>query len=59
MGRDEHKKKAGKNRLAQTPKQEKMDGFDVEFSSELADAEDKEAQARGKQADSRAKHARP
>ncbi|UOQ85498.1 YfhD family protein [Gracilibacillus salinarum] len=55
MGRDEHKKKAGKNRLAQTPKQEKTDGIDVEFSSELADAEDLEAQMRSKQADKRAK----
>ncbi|WP_339230043.1 YfhD family protein [Oceanobacillus sp. FSL K6-2867] len=54
MGRDDHKKKHN-NYLAQTPKNQKSDGIDVEFSEELADAEDKEAQARSRAADKRAK----
>ncbi len=61
MGRDEHKTTAGKNPLAQTPKSEKQDridfsdGIDVEFSRELADAEDLEAKRRSEQADNRVK----
>ncbi|WP_058307897.1 YfhD family protein [Gracilibacillus massiliensis] len=55
MGRDEHKKKVGKNFLAQTPNYEKTDGIDVEFSSELADANDIEAKNRSERADKRAK----
>ncbi|SDR03058.1 YfhD-like protein [Virgibacillus subterraneus] len=55
MGRDEHNKPRGKNFLAQTPKNQKTDGRDVEFSKEFADHEDKEAQARSQQADKRAK----
>ncbi|RKQ33226.1 YfhD family protein [Oceanobacillus halophilus] len=53
-GRDDHKKKRN-NVLAQTPKNQLSDGIDIEFSEELADAEDKEAQARSKAADKRAK----
>ncbi|QDP41042.1 YfhD family protein [Radiobacillus deserti] len=54
MGRDDHKGKS-RNKLAQTPKYEKTtDGIDVEFSRELADHEDIEAQARSKAADARA-----
>ncbi|MFB4167960.1 YfhD family protein [Virgibacillus sp. JSM 102003] len=55
MGRDEHNKASGRNFLAQTPKYAKTDGRDVEFSEEFADHEDKEAQARSRQADKRAK----
>ncbi|GAE91723.1 hypothetical protein JCM21714_678 [Gracilibacillus boraciitolerans JCM 21714] len=55
MGTDEHKKKTGKNFLAQTPKYDKTDGIDVEFSSELADAEDTEANSRSEKADKRVK----
>ncbi len=56
MGRDEHKKKVGKNFLAQTPKYEKTDGIDVEFSSEIADTDDIEAKNRSERADKRAKN---
>lgn len=55
MGRDEHKKSRGKRFLAQTPKQQISDGIDVEFSEELADEEDKQAQARRERADRRIK----
>ncbi|CDQ41075.1 MULTISPECIES: YfhD family protein [Virgibacillus] len=54
MGRDEHRKQRN-NYLSQTPKNQKSDGLDVEFSEEFADHEDKEAQARGRHADKRAK----
>jgi len=53
MGRDDHKNRKN-NYLAQTPKNLKSDGIDVEFSEELADADDKEAQARSRAADKRA-----
>ncbi|WP_084268690.1 YfhD family protein [Oceanobacillus damuensis] len=53
MGRDDHNKRKN-NFLAQTPKNQKSDGIDVEFSEEFADAEDKEAQARSRAADKRA-----
>ena len=53
LGRDEHKKRKN-NYLSQTPKNQKTDGIDVEFSDELADADDKEAQARSRAADKRA-----
>ncbi|MDO6451611.1 YfhD family protein [Oceanobacillus profundus] len=53
MGRDEHKKRKN-NFLSQTPKNQKTDGIDVEFSNEFADAEDREAQARSRVADKRA-----
>lgn len=55
MGRDEHKKSRGKQFLAQTPKQQISDGVDVEFSEEVADHDDKKAQARRKRADQRNK----
>ncbi|MFC4559520.1 YfhD family protein [Virgibacillus kekensis] len=55
MGRDEHNKSRGRNRLVQTPKNEKTDGRDVEFSRELADQEDMEALERSRQADQRVK----
>ncbi len=55
MGRDEHNKARGSNFLAQTPKYAKTDGRDVEFSEEFADHDDKEAQARSREADKRAK----
>ncbi|SHG54819.1 YfhD family protein [Ornithinibacillus halophilus] len=55
MGRDDHNNKTKNNYLAQTPKNQKTDGIDVEFSEELADHEDHEAQARSRAADKRAK----
>ncbi|GEN31549.1 hypothetical protein HNQ35_001959 [Cerasibacillus quisquiliarum] len=54
MGKDEHKKPKN-NFLAQTPKSQKTDGIDVEFSEELADHDDKQAQARSRAADLRRK----
>lgn len=55
MGRDEHRNSKN-NFLAQTPKNLKnSDGLDIEFSKELADKEDLEAQARSKAADHRAR----
>ncbi|MBP2079288.1 YfhD family protein [Oceanobacillus polygoni] len=53
MGRDDHKKRKN-NYLAQTPKNQKTDGIDVEFSDEFADDADREAQARSRAADKRA-----
>ena len=54
MGKDEHKK--SKNSfLAQTPKNQIADGKDIEFSEELADHDDKEAQARANAAGKRRK----
>lgn len=55
MGRDEHRKGKGKNMLAQTPREQLSDGIDVEFSEQLADAADKEAQLRSQAADKRMK----
>ncbi len=55
MGKDEHKKSRGKRYLAQTPKQQISDGIDIEFSEELADQADKDAQARSHQAKQRNK----
>jgi len=55
MGRDEHRTKRGKRHLAQTPKNQISDGLDIEFSEELADADDKEALERSEAADRRAK----
>ncbi|MDQ0228531.1 YfhD family protein [Metabacillus niabensis] len=43
------------NTLPQTPKNLKRDGIDQEFSQELADQDDIEAQARAKAADQRQK----
>ncbi|MDY0410327.1 YfhD family protein [Virgibacillus soli] len=58
MGRDEHRKSRGKRHLAQTPKNQLSDGLDIEFSEELADDDDKEAQNRSKAADRRVKQQR-
>jgi len=57
MGRDEHTTKRGSRQLAQTPKQQlkDSDGLDIEFSEELADAEDLEAKRRSDAADRRVK----
>ncbi|KHE73092.1 YfhD family protein [Halobacillus sp. BBL2006] len=56
MGRDEHRHAKGKkkHKLPQTPKNQKTDGIDVEFSEELADHEDMQALKRSKAADRRA-----
>lgn len=54
MGRDEHNK-AKNSFLAQTPKSQLKDGRDVEYAEEFADHDDKEAQARSRSADKRAK----
>ncbi|MFG6119614.1 YfhD family protein [Thalassobacillus sp. B23F22_16] len=59
MGRDDHRKANGKNdsSLPQTPKYEKKaHALDIEFSEELADHEDREAQARSQAADARMKN---
>lgn len=55
LGKDEHKKSRGKRFMAQTPKSQLSDGYDIEFSEELADDEDKEALKRSRQANQRAK----
>lgn len=55
MGRDEHKSKKKKNGLHQTPKNQKSDGIDVEFSSELADQADMTAIERSKKTKKRNK----
>jgi len=55
LGRDEHNQSKGKNRLAQTPKNQLSDGRDIEFNEEFADFDDKQAQARSRAADKRAK----
>ncbi|OZU88910.1 YfhD family protein [Virgibacillus indicus] len=54
MGRDEHRKSKN-NFLSQTPKNQLTDGIDVEFAEEFADHNDKQAQARSRAADKRAK----
>ncbi|HEY4553706.1 MAG TPA: YfhD family protein [Bacillaceae bacterium] len=57
MGRDDRRKARDKNKqkLPQVPRNMKTDGRDIEFSRELADADDMEALARSKAADRRAK----
>lgn len=57
MGRSRKQKARDKNKskLPQVPKNMKSDGVDVEFSQELADQDDLEAQARSKAAKKRAK----
>jgi hypothetical protein len=55
MGRGDHNRATGKNFLAQTPKNQLSDGIDVEYSEELADHDDQEAQARSRAADKRVK----
>lgn len=58
MGRDEHRNKKN-SRLAQTPflqlRRGTTDGIDVEYSEELADVNDRKAQARSRAADKRMK----
>jgi hypothetical protein len=44
---------SNKSSLPQTPKNLKYDGYDVEYSRELADQEDLEAQARANAANQR------
>ncbi|WP_100012282.1 YfhD family protein [Lentibacillus sediminis] len=54
MGRDEHRHKKN-SVMAQTPKNQLRDGEDVEYAEEFADHADREAQARSRAADARAK----
>lgn len=56
-GRDDHNSNS-KNVLALTPKNQLSDGIDIEFSEELADADDREALARSQAADKRVKEKR-
>ena len=55
MGRANSNKKRDRNKgsLPQVPKNLKSDGIDEEFSQELADQEDLEAQARANAANQR------
>ncbi len=55
MGRANSNKKRDRNKgsLPQVPKNMKSDGIDEEFSTELADQEDLEAQARANAANQR------
>jgi hypothetical protein len=57
MGRSHGHKTRDKNKatLPQVPKNMKSDGYDVEYSAELADQEDREAQARANAANQRVK----
>lgn len=57
MGRSRGQKSRGSNKasLPQVPKNMKSDGIDVEFSQELADQADLEAQARANAANQRVK----
>lgn len=57
MGRQNSHKTRDKNKasLPQVPKNMKSDGIDQEFSQELADHEDLEAQARANAANQRVK----
>ena len=55
MGKDEHNSSKGKNRLAQTPKNQITDNKYVEFSEDLANHSDKEAQRRAEAANRRMK----
>lgn len=57
MGRAHGQKSRDKNKasLPQVPKNLKSDGIDVEYSRELADQEDLEAQARANAANQRVK----
>lgn len=56
MGRDEHRNPSRKKSLGQTPKSQIAKAEDVEFSEELADEDDKEAQARAEAARERARN---
>ena len=55
MGRmhNNNSHKNNKHKLPQTPKNMKYDGHDVEYSAELADQADLEAQARANAANQR------
>jgi hypothetical protein len=55
MGRSRGNNKS-KSSLPQVPKNLKSDGIDEEYSSELADQEDLEAQARANAANQRVKN---
>lgn len=57
MGRSRGQKSRDKNKasLPQTPKNMKSDGIDVEFSRDLADQADLEAQAKSRAAGTRQK----
>lgn len=59
MGRGNHNRKArdkNKQKLPNVPKRNIVpDGRDIEFSQELADLNDLEAQERSREADARAK----
>lgn len=57
MGRSRGQKTRDKNKasLPQVPKNLKSDGIDEEYSAELADQEDLEAQARANAANQRVK----
>ncbi|MHC0039106.1 YfhD family protein [Pseudoneobacillus sp. C159] len=57
MGRSRGQRSRDKNKqtLPQVPKNMKSDGIDVEYSAELADQEDLEAQARANAANQRVK----
>lgn len=57
MGRSHGHKTRDKNKasLPQVPKNMKSDGYDVEYSQELADQADLEAQARANAANQRVK----
>ncbi|KAB2328534.1 YfhD family protein [Cytobacillus depressus] len=57
MGRSRGQRSRGKNKasLPQVPKNMKSDGIDEEFSQELADQADLEAQARANAANQRVK----
>ncbi|GER69674.1 hypothetical protein BpJC7_09770 [Weizmannia acidilactici] len=58
MGRGHKQKTRDKNKatLPQVPKNMKSDGKDIEFSRELANQDDLEAQARSEAAKKRAKN---
>lgn len=56
MGKDEHNRRRGRNFLAQTPKNQKASSRDIEFSQELADHDDLEAQERSNAADARVRN---
>ena len=60
MGRSRGQRTRDKNKnsLPQVPKNLKSDGLDVEYSRELADHEDLEAEARALAADTRQKQRR-
>lgn len=53
-----HTRDSNKGSLPQVPKNMKSDGIDVEYSQELADQADLEAQARANAANQRVKHKR-